>query len=133
MQGRFVKNGWGWEWYNLVEFMNLPENFGTAIMDGLKEHLTELADEIEEYAQENAPWQDRTGDARRGLKSQLIIRGDYFEIDLGHSVYYGYFLENYNGGEYAIIAPTLRLFAPQAATIAELGRTTGDDLFGSVE
>ena len=50
MQGRFVKNGWGWEWYNLVEFMNLPENFGTAIMDGLKEHLTELADEIEPAA-----------------------------------------------------------------------------------
>lgn len=61
----------------------------------------EAAESLTDYMQLNAPWNDRTGDARRGLKAE------YFEEDVGdnhlnvgvklkHSVRYGTFLE-YNG------------------------------------
>jgi hypothetical protein len=125
MDGRFTKNGMGWEWRNLTKLMNMPENFGGELLEKTEKHLEHLADEIERYAKENAPWQDGTGDARRGLHAIYRRGKDVFEIDLGHSVSYGFYLENHNGGMYAIIQPTLRAFAPKMAQItAEQGRTS---------
>jgi hypothetical protein len=49
-----------------------------------------------------------------------IPRKDAFEIDLGYSVYYGYFLESYDGGRYAIVGPTIDLFAPKMADIRDV-------------
>lgn len=133
MDGRFVNKGFGWEWHNLTRLINLPEKFGGELLAKTEEHLKDLAVEIERYAQENAPWSDQTGDARRGLHS-LYRRGrDVFEIDLAHGVSYGFFLENHNGGEYAIIQPTLRTFAPRMAQITQGGKGNGEDLPGGFE
>jgi hypothetical protein len=132
MQGRFVTNGFGYEWFNLVELFQQPQVFASELVNAAKENMQELAQEIQQYAQENAPWQDRSGDARRGLKALFIDRGVAFEIDLGHSVYYGWYLENYDGGRLAIIQPTLQEFAPQMAAIAGHLNDSAVDLEGAL-
>lgn len=134
MDGRFVSNGFGWEWHNLTQLMNQPEDFGAELLAMTNAHLEELAQEIEDYAKENAPWTDRTGDARNMLHSIYRQGRDVFEIDLAHGVQYGFFLENYNGGEFAIIQPTLREFAPAMAEItATRGRPASTPLPGGFE
>jgi hypothetical protein len=73
---------------------------------------------IEEYAQSHAPWKNRTGDARRGLRGEGHARGFYHYIDLSHTVDYGLWLEVRWNGKYAIIEPTIRRLGP--AVMADL-------------
>lgn len=130
--GRWVKGGYGWEWNNLPAFIDLPENFGQALLDAIELHLEQLKDEVQAYAQATAPWTDRTGDARRGLKSLVIRRGEeQWELLLGGSVDYQAYLENHNGGEYAVIQPTLNHFAPMLMAITDsFSAAAAEDIHG---
>jgi len=77
------------------------------------------------HAKENAPWRDRTGNARHGLFSPDIwwygSGGRYeFNVYLAHSVHYGFRLETmhmgtggYGYGKYSIIMPTILEYSPQ--------------------
>lgn len=67
---------------------------------------------LENYMKQNAPWTDRTGDARRGLAAQRISSGLENTIVLYHQVSYGIFLETRWGGRYAIIEPTIAAMGP---------------------
>lgn len=88
---------------------------------------------VQNQARENAAWEDRTGNARGGLffavdgfglspligevapeatseMSDVTIESgdkDTLIITLGHTVFYGKFLELSNGGMYAIIMTTI--------------------------
>lgn len=88
---------------------------------------------VQNQARENAAWEDRTGNARGGLffavdgfglspligevapeatseMSDVTIESgdkDTLIITLGHTVFYGKFLELSNGGMYAIILTTI--------------------------
>lgn len=79
--------------------------------------LEELADkaarEIQDYAQQNAPWTDRTGEARDSLTATASYDSGEVTIDLAHGVDYGYWLEVIQNGRFAIILPTLELYAPR--------------------
>lgn len=86
--------------------------FATAFEIGLREVVDELAQEIEEYAKENAPWSDRTGDAREGLTASARHRQTHYYIDLYHTVDYGIWLEIRWNGAFAIIQPTLEHYGP---------------------
>lgn len=66
-----------------------------------------FAQKVQEYAQENAPWDDRTGDARSGLTAQGQQRLTSYTIVLYHTVDYGIWLEVRWDGRYAIILPTI--------------------------
>jgi len=94
---------------------------------------------IQDEARENAVWEDRTGNARGGLffavdgfglspltgevtpeaKSEMsdvaMESGskDTLIITLGHTVFYGKFLELSNGGRYAIIMSTIERNIPK--------------------
>jgi len=64
----------------------------------------------EEYAFEaelNAPWTDRTGDARKLLKGEVIDKKGAIGIQLLHRVEYRKALETANDGNYAILKPTI--------------------------
>jgi hypothetical protein len=90
-------------------------------------------------ARRNAPWTDRTGNARSGLffvfeasgmptvygevtqqSANLNQRGAQFDtaadgtlvIWLSHTMYYGVYLELANGGKYAVILSTLLSHLP---------------------
>lgn len=67
------------------------------------------SDEAVTFAKDNAPWTDRTGNARAGLHSGVSegLRGDFFELYLAHTVFYGIYLETRWNGKYQIIAPTI--------------------------
>lgn len=65
--------------------------------------------DAEEFARNNAPWTDRTGNARSGLHADVnvIDQGKAFELIVAHSVNYGIWLEVRFSGKYAIIQPTV--------------------------
>ncbi len=93
---------------------------------------------VQDEARTNAPWEDRTGNARGGLffavdgfdlgtligevtpdanhyMDEVEIESgskDTLIITLGHTVYYGKFLELSNGGKYAIIMSTIETNLP---------------------
>lgn len=77
--------------------------------------MQEGAQEIQDYAQNNAPWEDRTGAARDGLTAEVDFDWDSgdFVITLYHSVDYGLWLELIQDGRFAIIMPTLEAIGPK--------------------
>lgn len=70
---------------------------------------TELhASQAEGEMRANAPWTDRTGNARNGLRGEAFHEPNRHGFDLFHSVPYGIWLEIRWSGKYAIIEPTLK-------------------------
>lgn len=76
--------------------------------------LRDLATETERFsmiaqnhARTNAPWTDRTGNARSGLFAQPFSNNGGFEIVLYHTMSYGIFLESRWGGKWGIIPDTV--------------------------
>lgn len=64
----------------------------------------------EQWMKQNAPWQDRTGLARRSLRAYVLESpGVFAEVvfEQGKNVPYGIWLEVANGGRYAIVAPAV--------------------------
>lgn len=70
-------------------------------------------DQVESYARDNAPWADRTGDARRGLTAEVIGSNGDIVMTLFHTVEYGLWLEVIQNGRFAIIMRTLESQAPR--------------------
>jgi hypothetical protein len=85
---------------------------------------------VEADAKQNAPWTDRTTNARNGLRAEAVKLGgrgfasNSFAIILSHSVDYGVYLElphthqradgsTYTIGPNAIIMPTIEKYAPK--------------------
>jgi HK97 gp10 family phage protein len=78
---------------------------------------------VERHMKHNAPWTDRTTNARNGLfakavKSAASIAASTFAIVLGHTVDYGVYLEEGTENMEArpIIWPTIELYAPKVMT-----------------
>lgn len=69
-----------------------------------------LAAILEADAKATAPWQDRTGLARRELFADVAVIGDLIVIYLSHGrdVDYGIYLEVRWGERFAVIWPTIR-------------------------
>lgn len=57
-------------------------------------------------AKANAPWTDRTGDARRSIDYENRSDANMLRFYIFIGVYYGIFLEYANGGKYRILQPT---------------------------
>jgi len=104
---------------------------GTFVFDSLTPRLKELLPRVdaavdlvfdnyeavaETYARTNAPWTDRTGNARNGLFAQHdaenMVR---HELTVYGTMPYTFWLEVRWSGKYAIIGPTLVEIAPRLA------------------
>ena len=71
---------------------------------------------VEAHMKHNAPWTDRTTNARNGLFAKAFKEGGkHFFIVLGHRVDYGIFLEEgtENMAARPIVRPTMDLFGPR--------------------
>ena len=115
VRGRFAGN-WGVAWTGLQAMGDALEAWEGGIYNDLHQAAEKLAEDMVAYAQENAPWEDRTGNARAGLQSYVVWTGEtQFTIFLSHGedIYYGVWLEVMQGGRFAILVPTLEHFAPQ--------------------
>lgn len=91
-------------------FPQMASKYTQAIFLSGRRIAHEQAAEMEAYAKQNAPWQDRTGAARAGLTATVEETGQIGTIVLSHGVPHGIWLEVANGGRFAIIAPTIDLF-----------------------
>lgn len=69
--------------------------------------------EVETYARYNAPWADRSGEARAGLTASVYLESGEVVLELFHEAEHGYWLELIQDGAYAIIMPTLEALGPQ--------------------
>ncbi|MBL8162459.1 MAG: hypothetical protein JNJ61_10775 [Anaerolineae bacterium] len=75
---------------------------------------------IETYAKQNAPWTDRTANARQSLHADVeVIAGQAVILYLSHGVSYGIYLEVAFAGRYAIIWPTIEAHLPQVAKMLQ--------------
>lgn len=68
---------------------------------------------LEESAKANAPWTDRTGNARQTLFSVREAEREVVRIWLSHGMEYGKWLELCNAGTYAVVMKTLQAHYPQ--------------------
>lgn len=74
--------------------------------------------QLEDYARNNAPWQDDTGNARAGLSARVFNDGGEIVIELSHGVDYGYWLELIQEGRFAILLPTIEALGPRIINAA---------------
>jgi hypothetical protein len=80
-----------------------------------------FAQRIAAYAKGNAPWTDRTGNARQGLTGLCIPAATGFTIYLFGTVFYQIYLELAHGGAYAIILRSMEAhYGPLMAAIRSL-------------
>lgn len=113
LRGGYASGGMSMSWYGLPVVGALAERLQSDLRQAADEALSKLQEDMVAYAKQNAPWQDITGDARAELHSPPITtshNGDR-SIILAHGVDYGIYLETHNGGQFAIIVPTIKEFA----------------------
>ena len=72
--------------------------------------LTTFQGEMEQYMKDNAPWKDRTGNARAYLNATVLMEENKMTIRLSHGAEYGVYLEYAHGAKYAILKPTAELY-----------------------
>lgn len=68
---------------------------------------------VENYAKSNAPWTDRTSNARNTLSARTEHSPGRDSIILQHGMPYGIWLEVRNAGRYAIVIPTIKYQGPR--------------------
>lgn len=87
--------------------------FKQNVEDEISHEIEEFARECEAYMKSNAPWQDRSGNARSGLSGTAYRKNDVNGVLLAHGESYGRFLELRFGGRDAIVIPTLEEKGPE--------------------
>lgn len=105
--------GFKWEVAPTDVFPQMAEKYTRAIFQSGRVIAYDQAEAMEAYAKANAPWQDRTGDAREYLHATVEETGPIGTIVLSHGVPYGIWLEIANGGRYSIVPQTIDLFGPR--------------------
>lgn len=101
-----------WQGNLTVSSMNELDN---KVQRGMLAAANYIAPQAEAHMKSTAPWTDRTGNARNGLRAQVEGGTNRVAIILHHSVDYGIWLEVRWGGKYAVIEPTIATFAPKFA------------------
>lgn len=93
----------------LINMSELSSKTETALMMYAETKSTQL----KSYMQNNRPWTDRTGQAKRMLNAETEKVTQGARIKLSHGVDYGIWLELANEKKYAIIEPTIRIKGPE--------------------
>lgn len=75
--------------------------------DVAEQEFEKSQEELEMTAKRNAPWTDRTGEARAGISSEVTNTKGEVAIRLFHTAEHGRWLELIQNGRFAIIMPTL--------------------------
>jgi len=122
------KSGFYWKSDTLSgPLRTFPAKVERAIVAAVEYHATRA----ERYARTNAPWTDRTSNARNGLF--VVTEHVPFKthkLTLAHTVEYGIWLEVKQAGKYAIILPTIEKTGPEVMqTLSKLFSSPGIRLF----
>jgi len=121
------------------ELAKAIEEYGQRVLVAVQAAATFWGQNVQDAARQDAPWEDRTGAARGGLffavdgfglptvtgqvtpeaRMQMtdvaVESGDKqtLIVTLGHTVFYGKFLEVSNGGRYGIVLSTMERNLPR--------------------
>lgn len=99
-----------WDDDKLVKVLKgIPVKMGAFIYASCRYHSTRA----QTYARQNAPWKDRTSNARNGLFAKTVKGKDTYAIVVFGTVTYQPFLEVRWSGRYAIIRPTVQNEGPE--------------------
>lgn len=79
--------------------------------------MGQQASMLEAYMKSHHPWQNRTGNAERGLNARVTQSKKKYvttiELAHGKDIWYGVYLEYSMGRRFAIIEPTIRIKGPE--------------------
>lgn len=109
---RSVEAGFTWDIPPEVAFGALAEAYFAYLREAVILVCQTRAPEILTWMKQNAPWQDRTGNARRTLWTQVIPGLTEVTILLSHGMYYGFWLEVKWAGRFSIIGTALDHWTP---------------------
>jgi len=105
------------KWINPIENLQKSiEQYGDKVMVAIFAIAQLVAVQAQNEMRLNAPWTDRTGNARNALFSMAEMAAtDFVVIYFAHgsAIEYGIFLETGYGMKYAIIVPTMQRMLPQ--------------------
>lgn len=98
--------------------MKVKNTFNPSIADrklraALELYANTAALKMEADAKRNAPWTDRTGNARNSIQGGYGWDGDKLVIILSGNVSYFVYLELANEKKYAILVPTTEKYTPE--------------------
>lgn len=128
-----MPNGFHWVISPEKELIPNIREYGNKALVAVQAAATYWGQSVQDQARRDAPWEDRTSNARGGLffavdgfglqpltgqvtpeaKSEMsdvaVESGDAdtLIVTLGHTVFYGKFLELSNGGRYAVVMSTI--------------------------
>lgn len=90
--------------YDYSDFIAKTNFIQTKLHAGILLVTERVSQKVEEWAKQNAPWSDRTGDARRLLSGSAFWEDrDNIVMMISHGVPYGVYLELAFAREYAIL------------------------------
>lgn len=98
---------------NAEEVLDFLSNAETKAQAAVRMFATEGAKKFENYAKQNRPWTDRTGQARQRLTGWVETMKDRTRIHIGHGVNYGIYLELANQKRFAILQKTVNMVSPE--------------------
>ena len=93
------------------------ERYGDRVLTAVQAVAQYIATEMQNSAQHNAPWTDRTGNARSGIfgtaERDAARRVVVIYLSHGPAIDYGIWLETMAGGKWAAIMPNLEAHLPE--------------------
>lgn len=99
-------------WTNETLQRNLGA-FDDRVQSKLGQTTEYFALRVETTAKTQAPWTDRTTNARSSLAAVARVEKGKFSIVLHHGMWYGVYLEIIADGKWGIVAKTVREQAPE--------------------
>jgi hypothetical protein len=97
-------------WRGDAEMKRRLEQYRQDAKNAVYQIAQNYAPMIERDAKVNAPWEDRTANARQGLFAHVEQGDGRTTIYLSHQMDYGVYLELKFAGRFAIIMPTLERY-----------------------
>lgn len=95
---------------DLSEIQRRLRDLNPNIESAIAKLVQRQAPKAEAWMRVNAPWTDRTGNARSSLRAIPIQEGEAYNLELTGGVPYQIYLETKNSGRYAIIQPAMLRF-----------------------
>lgn len=107
------------------ELARAVERYGDRVLTAVAAVAQRVATEMQNQAQADAPWTDRTGNARTGIygtsEADFAARVVTIYLSHGATIDYGVWLELANSGRYAVIMRTMETFYdPLMAMLREI-------------
>lgn len=100
-----------------TELINALNAIGSTFAESIETAVGSVTADMELYAKQNAPWTDRTGNARRTMTGFTLWENENVLVAgvSGHMPYSPKLELNY-GGRFRILLPTLDRFSPDIVT-----------------